>query len=142
MLINVCWCATLRNFLCSSLLSISYLLLLNLDLPCSFVDHHTCLQVLKQAKGIVATYRMTNRPLPSRHSPYVTSILQPLKVNSSYSYLMMITIIMITMTVRFTYKKRLLSLVSFMCVLAIDLIFISCPIFFPRKTFPVLSLSS
>nr|PNR36513.1 hypothetical protein PHYPA_022364 [Physcomitrium patens] len=38
-----------------------------------------CVEVLKQAKGIVATYRMTNRPLPSRHSPYVTSILQPLK---------------------------------------------------------------
>jgi len=38
-----------------------------------------CVEVLEQAKGIVATYRMTNRPLPSRHSPYVTSVFQPLK---------------------------------------------------------------
>ncbi|KAG0568570.1 hypothetical protein KC19_6G029700 [Ceratodon purpureus] len=38
-----------------------------------------CVEVLKQAKGIIATYRMTNRPLPSRHSPYVTSVFQPLK---------------------------------------------------------------
>jgi hypothetical protein len=40
--------------------------------------------VLKQAKGIIATYRMTNRPLPSRHSPYVTSVFQPLKVTKSF----------------------------------------------------------
>jgi hypothetical protein len=38
-----------------------------------------CVEVLKQAKGIVATYRMTNRPLPSRYSPYVTSVFQPLQ---------------------------------------------------------------
>lgn len=38
-----------------------------------------CVEVLRQVKGIIATYRMTNRPLPSRHSPYVTSVLQPLK---------------------------------------------------------------
>ena len=44
----------------------------------------TLLQVLKQAKGIIATYRMTNRPLPSRHSPYVTSVFQPLQVNKSF----------------------------------------------------------
>ncbi|CAO2818154.1 unnamed protein product [Amaranthus hypochondriacus] len=34
---------------------------------------------LKQLKGISATYRMTNKPLPVRHSPYVTAILYPLK---------------------------------------------------------------
>ena len=47
--------------------------------------HFTFLQVLKQAKGIIATYRMTNRPLPSRHSPYVTSVFQPLKVTNLLS---------------------------------------------------------
>ncbi|KAF3436861.1 hypothetical protein FNV43_RR19614 [Rhamnella rubrinervis] len=34
---------------------------------------------LRQLKGITATYRMTNKPLPVRHSPYVTGILRPLK---------------------------------------------------------------
>lgn len=31
-------------------------------------------------KGITATYRMTNKPLPVRHSPYVAGVLRPLKV--------------------------------------------------------------
>ncbi|KAK4486144.1 hypothetical protein RD792_008812 [Penstemon davidsonii] len=35
---------------------------------------------LRQLKGITATYRMTNKPLPVRHSPYVSGILRPLKV--------------------------------------------------------------
>ncbi|KAI4343623.1 hypothetical protein L6164_010954 [Bauhinia variegata] len=34
---------------------------------------------LRQMKGITATYRMTNKPLPVRHSPYVSGILRPLK---------------------------------------------------------------
>ncbi|XP_028057744.1 conserved oligomeric Golgi complex subunit 2-like [Camellia sinensis] len=34
---------------------------------------------LKQLKGITATYRMTNKPLPVRHSPYVSGVLHPLK---------------------------------------------------------------
>lgn len=34
---------------------------------------------LKQLKGISATYRMTNKPLPVRHCPYVSAILHPLK---------------------------------------------------------------
>lgn len=34
---------------------------------------------LKQLKGIAATYRMTNKPLPVRHSPYVSAVLRPLK---------------------------------------------------------------
>ncbi|XP_073015314.1 conserved oligomeric Golgi complex subunit 2-like isoform X1 [Primulina eburnea] len=34
---------------------------------------------LRQLKGITATYRMTNKPLPVRHSPYVSGILRPLK---------------------------------------------------------------
>ncbi|XP_060178580.1 conserved oligomeric Golgi complex subunit 2-like [Lycium barbarum] len=34
---------------------------------------------LRQLKGITATYRMTNKPLPVRHSPYVTGVLRPLK---------------------------------------------------------------
>ncbi|KAH6797145.1 oligomeric golgi complex subunit-like protein [Perilla frutescens var. hirtella] len=35
---------------------------------------------LRQVKGITATYRMTNKPLPVRHSPYVSGVLRPLKV--------------------------------------------------------------
>ncbi|KAI8000754.1 Conserved oligomeric Golgi complex subunit 2 [Camellia lanceoleosa] len=34
---------------------------------------------LKQLKGITATYRMTNKPLPVRHSPYVSGVLHRLK---------------------------------------------------------------
>lgn len=38
-----------------------------------------CVEVLKQAKGITATYRMTNKPPPTRHSAYVSIVLQPLR---------------------------------------------------------------
>jgi hypothetical protein len=34
---------------------------------------------LRQMKGITATYRMTNKPLAVRHSPYVAGVLRPLK---------------------------------------------------------------
>ncbi|KAF8390622.1 hypothetical protein HHK36_025149 [Tetracentron sinense] len=34
---------------------------------------------LRQLKGITATYRLTNKPLPVRHSPYVSGVLRPLK---------------------------------------------------------------
>lgn len=34
---------------------------------------------LRQLKGITATFRMTNKPLPVRHSPYVSVVLRPLK---------------------------------------------------------------
>ncbi|KAL9677212.1 hypothetical protein QQ045_005440 [Rhodiola kirilowii] len=34
---------------------------------------------LKHIKGISATYRMTNKPIPSRHSNYVSGVLRPLK---------------------------------------------------------------
>ncbi|XP_051122568.1 conserved oligomeric Golgi complex subunit 2 [Andrographis paniculata] len=34
---------------------------------------------LRQLKGITATYRMTNKPLPVRHSLYVSGVLRPLK---------------------------------------------------------------
>ncbi|KAJ4974413.1 hypothetical protein NE237_007587 [Protea cynaroides] len=34
---------------------------------------------LRQLKGITATFRMTNKPLPVRHSPYVSGVLRPLK---------------------------------------------------------------
>ncbi|KAL2321690.1 hypothetical protein Fmac_026069 [Flemingia macrophylla] len=34
---------------------------------------------LRQMKGITATYRMTNKPLPVRHSPYVSGVLRPIK---------------------------------------------------------------
>eukprot|EP00899_Mesostigma_viride_P006947 jgi/Mesvir1/16253/Mv08501-RA.2 len=39
-----------------------------------------CVEVLKQLRGITATYRMTNKPLPTRHSHFVPGVLQPLKV--------------------------------------------------------------
>ncbi|XP_047946948.1 conserved oligomeric Golgi complex subunit 2 [Salvia hispanica] len=35
---------------------------------------------LRQIKGITATFRMTNKPLPVRHSPYVSGVLRPLKL--------------------------------------------------------------
>ncbi|CAI9108741.1 OLC1v1008418C2 [Oldenlandia corymbosa var. corymbosa] len=35
---------------------------------------------LMQLKGITATYRMTNKPLPVRHSQYVSGVLRPIKV--------------------------------------------------------------
>ena len=38
-----------------------------------------CLEALKQLKGITATFRMTNKPLPSRHSHFVPGILAPLR---------------------------------------------------------------
>uniref|UniRef100_A0A7N0RJ27 COG complex component COG2 C-terminal domain-containing protein n=1 Tax=Kalanchoe fedtschenkoi TaxID=63787 RepID=A0A7N0RJ27_KALFE len=34
---------------------------------------------LKHIKGISATYRMTNKPVPSRYSNYVSGVLRPLK---------------------------------------------------------------
>ncbi|XP_030493253.2 conserved oligomeric Golgi complex subunit 2 isoform X2 [Cannabis sativa] len=36
-------------------------------------------QDLKQLKGITATFRMTNKPIPTRHSPYVSGVLRPLE---------------------------------------------------------------
>jgi len=38
-----------------------------------------CVDVLKQMRGITATYRMTNKPLPTRHSHFVPGVLGPLK---------------------------------------------------------------
>ena len=38
-----------------------------------------CSGVLAAVKGVVATYRMTNRPPPTHASPYVKTILRPLK---------------------------------------------------------------
>ncbi|KAL8480796.1 hypothetical protein ACS0TY_027359 [Phlomoides rotata] len=35
---------------------------------------------LRQVRGITATFRMTNKPLPVRHSLYVSGVLRPLKV--------------------------------------------------------------
>lgn len=52
-------------------------------IPFQFVYFFACskiIQDLRQMKGITATYRMTNKPLPVRHSPYVTGVLRPLKV--------------------------------------------------------------
>lgn len=38
-----------------------------------------CVEVLTQLKGITPTYRMTNKPLPVRHSSYVSGILHSIK---------------------------------------------------------------
>lgn len=38
-----------------------------------------CLTVLRQLRGISATYRMTARPLPTRPSHYASGVLQPLR---------------------------------------------------------------
>lgn len=38
-----------------------------------------CVEDLRQIKGITATYRMTNKPIPVRHSAYASAILRPLK---------------------------------------------------------------
>ena len=42
-----------------------------------FVDR--CVEALKQLKGITATFRMTNKPMPTRHSHFVPMILAPLE---------------------------------------------------------------
>jgi len=38
-----------------------------------------CVDVLKQLKGITATFRMTNKPMPTRHSHFVPTILNALQ---------------------------------------------------------------
>mmetsp|Transcript_24299 Transcript_24299/g.49901 ORF Transcript_24299/g.49901 Transcript_24299/m.49901 type:complete len:180 (-) Transcript_24299:1616-2155(-) len=52
------------------------------------VDNLTsqCSVPLSAVKGVAATYRMTNRPPPTQASPFVATILRPLKdFDSSYS---------------------------------------------------------
>ena len=39
-----------------------------------------CVETLKQMKGITATFRMTNKPLPTRHSHFVPGAVAPLKL--------------------------------------------------------------
>jgi hypothetical protein len=36
-------------------------------------------EVLRQLRGITATYRMTNKPMPTRHSHFVPGVLAPLR---------------------------------------------------------------
>lgn len=38
-----------------------------------------CTEALKQLKGITATFRMTNKPMPTRHSHFVPMILAPMQ---------------------------------------------------------------
>jgi hypothetical protein len=38
-----------------------------------------CVEALKQLKGITATFRMTNKPMPTRYSHFVPTILAPLQ---------------------------------------------------------------
>eukprot|EP00240_Pyramimonas_obovata_P002752 CAMPEP_0118923858 /NCGR_PEP_ID=MMETSP1169-20130426/2236_1 /TAXON_ID=36882 /ORGANISM="Pyramimonas obovata, Strain CCMP722" /LENGTH=755 /DNA_ID=CAMNT_0006864913 /DNA_START=219 /DNA_END=2486 /DNA_ORIENTATION=- len=51
----------------------------DIDALCTTSVVDKCVEVLKQMRGITATYRMTNKPLPTRHSHFVPSILGPLK---------------------------------------------------------------
>ena len=44
-----------------------------------------CTEALKQLKGITATFRMTNKPTPSKHSHFVPMLLQPLSKFSEES---------------------------------------------------------
>ena len=44
-----------------------------------------CGAALKPMRGIATTYRMVNRPMPTRPSPYVSAVLQPLKCAASSS---------------------------------------------------------
>ncbi|QDZ22323.1 subunit 2 of oligomeric Golgi complex [Chloropicon primus] len=39
-----------------------------------------CVDLLKHVRGITATYRMTNRPMPTRASHYVQGLLKPLSI--------------------------------------------------------------
>lgn len=41
-----------------------------------------CSQPLAAVKGVAATYRMTNRPPPTQASPFVATILRPMKIFS------------------------------------------------------------
>ncbi len=38
-----------------------------------------CVALVRQLKGITATYRMTTKGAPTRHSHYVTGVLAPLR---------------------------------------------------------------
>jgi len=40
---------------------------------------NTCCEGLQPLRGILATYRMTNKPPPTQHSRFVTNILKPYK---------------------------------------------------------------
>ncbi len=42
-----------------------------------------CGAALKPMRGIATTYRMVNRPVPTRPSPYVSAVLQPLRCAAS-----------------------------------------------------------
>lgn len=42
-----------------------------------------CGAALKPMRGIATTYRMVNRPMPTRPSPYVSAVLQPLRCAAS-----------------------------------------------------------
>lgn len=42
-----------------------------------------CCAVLKQLRAISTTYRMVNRPLPTRPSHYVAGVLGPLRLDPS-----------------------------------------------------------
>lgn len=84
--------------------------------------------MLRQVKGIIATYRMTNRPLPSRHSPYVTSVLQPLKVPAWLFYFLSVPPFLVSNSCCFSAMSHFV--LSFYRHLSIA--FLLHPIFLPE----------
>lgn len=52
------------------------------DLSTSIADSigRSCIDNLQPLRGILATYRMSSKPAPTTHSPFVPKILKPLKV--------------------------------------------------------------
>ena len=50
-----------------------------LDAAVARIVADRCAAALKQMKGITATFRMTNKPLPTRHSHFVPGVLAPIR---------------------------------------------------------------
>lgn len=51
------------------------------DMSCSMSDSlsRSCSENLQPLRGILATYRMSSKPAPTTHSPFVPKVLRPLK---------------------------------------------------------------
>ena len=50
-----------------------------LDAAVARIVANRCAAALKQMKGITATFRMTNKPLPTRHSHFVPGVSAPIR---------------------------------------------------------------
>jgi hypothetical protein len=47
--------------------------------------HSRCATSLLPLRGISRTYRLTNKPVPTRHSYYVPNVLKPLQVSNTHT---------------------------------------------------------